>query len=341
MKSVGFKLFIYLFDIIRIVIMLFIFLLVVSFFTQYVDRPNQYPTLVKINQFEQSLSAPITNQIKLAMPYKYQGTDFSPVILIVIMLILAHLCYTIKDHLVRAKQRTRERKNYYDWRKKASGVLSKEKMTEMDNKFAALNTVKAKGTDRKRILKEFAMLKSQLDSMGQQLAFLAIDVVDSTGMKRDEDKYLAAYDFDTYNQLVSESLKQHGVIKYAMTPDGIMSCFRTVDDAVLAAKSILQKLKHFNAHDRKIKQGFAIRCGINAGYVYMDDETPLEQISDRVIDIAGHMQKYAKPNCINIAASAIEPLKSRSGFDETPDVIDEQKVFQYTEDDLDIDSEHP
>ncbi len=331
MKSGLFKLLIILFDIIRIAIMLFIFLLVVGFFTQFISNPSQYPTLVKVNHFQEMLSQPLTDQIKLAMPHKYQGTDYSSVILIVILLILTHLCYMVKEYLIRSKQRLRDKKSYYDWRKKATGVLSKERIAEMDSKFAALNTVKTKSTDRKKILKEFATLRSQLDSMGQQLAFLAIDVVDSTGMKRDEDKYLSAYDFDRYNELVSESLKQHGVVKYAMTPDGIMSCFRTVDDAVLAAKTLLEKLKDFNSGERKIKQAFAVRCGINAGYVYMDDETPLEQISDRVIDIAGHMQKYAKPNCINIAASAIEPLKSRSGFDETPDVIDEQKVFQYVE----------
>ena len=58
-------------------------------------------------------------------------------------------------------------------------------------------------------------------------------------------------------------------------------------------------------------------------------QSPIEQVSDRVIDIAGHMQKYAKPNCINIAASAIEPLRNRNGFSETTDVIDEQKVYEW------------
>ena len=165
--------------------------------------------------------------------------------------------------------------------------------------------------------------------MGQQLAFLAIDVVDSTGMKRDEDKHLIAFDFDRYNQVVAACLKKGGVVKYAMTPDGIMSCFRTVDDAVNVAVSLLEKLKVFNRDEKKIKRSFQIRCGINAGYVYIDDETPLEQVSDRVIDIAGHMQKYAKPDSINIAASAIEPLKNRGGFSETTDVIDEQKVYEW------------
>jgi class 3 adenylate cyclase/uncharacterized protein YggT (Ycf19 family) len=303
----------------------------VAFVSQFIDNVNHYPTLVKINSFMHQLSQPFIEQIRLAIPYKYNGVDYSIVILIVLLAIVVHIFTLFEDKLQRSMIRAHDRKSYEDWRNRASSVLSKEKLTEMDSKFEALNTTKVKGSDRKKILKEFATLKSQLDSMGQQLAFLAIDVVDSTGMKRDEDKYLSAYDFDRYNQLVNESLQQSGVIKFAMTPDGIMSCFRTVDDAVTAAKTLLDKLKDFNAHEKKIKQKFQIRCGINAGFVYMDEDTPLEQIADRVIDIAGHMQKYAKPNCINIAASAIEPLKTRQGFDETADVIDEQKVFEWSE----------
>ncbi|MBA3536172.1 MAG: hypothetical protein H0T84_06125 [Tatlockia sp.] len=331
MKSKLFKLLGILLHIIRIILIVFILFLAVAFFSQFVDNINNYPTLVKFNSYVHQWSDPITKQIQLAMPHKYQGINYSPLILILLLAILVHLCTVIKDKLHRNILRAQDRKNYEDWRSKAATVMSKEKLSEMDTKFETLNTTKAKGSDRKRILKEFATLKSQLDSMGQQLAFLAIDVVDSTGMKRDEDKYLAAYDFDRYNQLVNESLQQSGVLKFAMTPDGIMSCFRTVDDAVTAAKTLLDKLKDFNDHEKKIKQKFLIRCGVNAGFVYMDEDTPLEQISDRVIDIAGHMQKYAKPNCINIAASAIEPLKTRQGFDETPDVIDDQKVFQWSE----------
>ncbi|KTC93047.1 MULTISPECIES: adenylate/guanylate cyclase domain-containing protein [Legionella] len=318
----------YLVSFLRICILLCVFLLLIGFVSQFVENVKEYPTLVKINNLEQQLSDPFTKQIKMAMPYRYNGTDYSEIILLFLMLILAHICAVIRSKLQGMVRRIREKETYFKWRNQVRGVVSKDKMKELDSKFEALAT--SKPSDRKKILREFAILKTKLDSMGQQLAFLAIDVVDSTGMKRDEDKYLAAYDFDRYNQLVSESLKENGVLKLAMTPDGIMSCFRTVDDAVKAAINLLDKLKLFNADEKKIKREFQIRCGINAGFVYFDDEMPLEQISDRVIDIAGHMQKYAKPNSINIAASAIEPLKNRGGFNETNDVIDEQKVFEWT-----------
>lgn len=328
MKESLTKVLVALIYLLRLVILLFVVLILIKFFSQYVENIGQFPTLLKINKFEEYLASPFIEQIRLTMPFKYQGTDLSPIIFIIFLLIVFHILTLIKDSLTTKLRHFREVKRYHDWRKQYSGVISKEKMSEIDSKFEALNA--SKPSDRKKLLKEFATLKTKLDSMGQQLAFLAIDVVDSTGMKRDEDKYLAVYDFDRYNQLVQESLNENGLVKFAMTPDGIMSCFRTVDDAVNAATSLMDKLKKFNLHEKKIKRNFQVRCGINAGYVYFDEDMPLEQMTDRVIDIAGHMQKYAKPDCINIAASAIEPLKNRGGFSETTDVIDEQKVFEWS-----------
>jgi class 3 adenylate cyclase/uncharacterized protein YggT (Ycf19 family) len=328
MKKTSFSLLAHFIDFIRICILIFTFLIAIGFVTNFLENPAQYRTLMKIITIERQVSKPIIQQIKMVMPYKFNGIDYSALILIILMLFLAHICTSIRSRfqsMVRSKQ---DKKNYNEWRKKVSSTISKERMSEIDSKFEALSTTKA--SDRKVLLKEFAALKIQLDKMGQQLAFLAIDVVDSTGMKRDEDKHLIAYDFDRYNQVVNNCLKENGVIKYAMTPDGIMSCFRTVDDAVNAAVTLFEKLKEFNLHERQIKSSFQIRCGINAGFVYIDDETPLEQVSDRVIDIAGHMQKYAKPDSINIAASAIEPLKNRGGFSETTDIIDEQKVYEWS-----------
>lgn len=327
MRASFFRFLAHLTNFLRLAILFFILLVLIAFASQFVEDIDQYPNLVKIKKIEQNLSQPFIEQIKMLMPFKYQAVDFSYLILIVFLLFITHLCSLVTYKLRRIANQVHEKEVYYDWRKQLSNAVPKEKLHEIDKKFEDLSTTKP--VDRKKILKEFAILKGKLDSMGQQLAFLSIDVVDSTGMKRDEDKYLSAYDFDRYNQLVVASLNEFGVLKYALTPDGLMSCFRTVDDAVQAARTLLNKLKEFNLNEKKIKRSFQIRCGINAGFVYIDDELPLEQVSDRVIDIAGHLQKYAKPDSINIAATAIEPLKNRGGFNESADVIDEQKVYEW------------
>jgi class 3 adenylate cyclase/uncharacterized protein YggT (Ycf19 family) len=319
----------YIVKLVKVALLFFVLLLIISFGSHFIDNPGQYTLLMKVTNWVHQVSQPLLSQIKLIIPYKFHGIDFSLLILAALLLMLANFCESFREKCLSIISKQKERKDYYEWRNQMSHVVSKEKISEIDSKFAALSTTKP--SDRKQLLKEFADLKSKLDNMGQQLAFLAIDVVDSTGMKRHEDKHLAAYDFDRYNEFVDSCLKEHGVVKYAKTPDGIMSCFRTVDSAVGAAVCLLERLKSFNQNEKKIKQDFSIRCGINAGFVYVDEDTPLEHVSDRVIDIAGHMQKYAKPNCINIAATAIEPLKNRIGFNETTDVIDEQKVYEWRE----------
>lgn len=317
----------YIVNVVRLVLLFFVLLLVVSFGSHFIDNPGQYTTLMKITSWVHQISQPLLAQIQRIIPYKFHGINFSLLILAALLLLFANFCASFRKKCLGIMRQQKEKNAYYEWRNHMNQVVSKEKMSEIDSKFEALSTTKP--SDRKQLLKEFAELKHKLDNMGQQLAFLAIDVVDSTGMKRDEDKHLAAYDFDRYNTFVDSCLNEHGVVKFAKTPDGIMSCFRTVDGAVGAAVCLLERLKSFNQNEKKIKRDFSIRCGINAGFVYVDEDTPLEHVSDRVIDIAGHMQKYAKPNCINIAATAIEPLKNRTGFLETTDVIDEQKVYEW------------
>jgi hypothetical protein len=69
------------------------------------------------------------------------------------------------------------------------------------------------------------------------------------------------------------------------------------------------------------KADFAVRCGVNAGLVYFDDSPPLKTISDRVIDVAEHMQKNAEPNTVLAARKIIEPLRQLEQFTHTTQVI--------------------
>lgn len=72
-----------------------------------------------------------------------------------------------------------------------------------------------------------------------------------------------------------------------------------------------------------------VRCGVNAGYVHFDDATPLEAMSERVIDIAGHMQKIAEPNTVAVARKVIEPLRNPAGFAPTDRVVDGYQVASW------------
>ena len=97
-----------------------------------------------------------------------------------------------------------------------------------------------------------------------------------------------------------------------------MICFSTAEAAVSAAKQVINDLKHFNTHVKAMRSDFRVRCGINAGEVLFDDTVPMEEMSDRSIDIAGHMQKYAEENTIYIGKHVIEEMPTASDLDFEP-----------------------
>ncbi|PYS06539.1 MAG: guanylate cyclase [Acidobacteria bacterium] len=187
----------------------------------------------------------------------------------------------------------------------------------------------AKKGDREQLLEEFAQTKKKLDEMGRDLAFLAIDVVDSTGMKQGEERAIVEHDFKEYRRYVERALTTYGYLKSTWTPDGVMSCFATVDAAVQGAREVIRGLGKFNREIKCMRRDFAVRCGVNSGFVYFDESLPLEEVSDRVIDIAGHMQKNALPNSVCVAKPAIEPLNERRGFEPSGRTVDGYEVYEW------------
>lgn len=182
-------------------------------------------------------------------------------------------------------------------------------------------------SNRNDLLRLFAETKKKLDSAGKDLSFLSVDVVDSTGMKQGEEKAIIEHDFKEYKKFVMDKLTVNGAVKSAWTPDGVMICFPSVDAAVRTARDIITGLAAFNKHVKSMKEDFKVRCGINAGYVYFDDSMTMEEMSDRVIDIAGHMQKQAGPDTICIAKPAIEPMYENDGFVPASKVVDGYEVY--------------
>ncbi len=182
---------------------------------------------------------------------------------------------------------------------------------------------------RKELLEVYAEAKKSLESHRTNLAFLSIDVVDSTGMKIGEDAGIAERDFRQYKVFSAEILKQNNALKSTWTPDGVMVCFKTVADAVHAGQQIIAGLAKFNRETKLIKRDFAIRAGVNSGDVFSDDSIPMEEMTDRVIDIAGHMQKHGCVNGIAISKHSIEPLLGKFQFTDAGRVVDGCPVYEW------------
>jgi class 3 adenylate cyclase len=188
---------------------------------------------------------------------------------------------------------------------------------------------RAKAVERRIAVASYTEAKSLLQAFQMELTFVSLDIVGSTGMKQGEDPYVVEQCFGEYRKLVERVLRQHGACKQVWTPDGQMAAFRSAQAGVDCAKEVLQQLPGFNDERSRLKRPFRIRAGANIGKLSTDDRTPMEQISDFSIDVAGHMQKYADPDSLWISEELYERLEDSSGFAATGKEVDGRKVFAW------------
>jgi hypothetical protein len=184
--------------------------------------------------------------------------------------------------------------------------------------------------DREKLLEVYSEAKSRLEELKRPLAFLSMDVVDSTGIKKGEDSSVAERDFRRYKQMVEKCLAAEGVLKSTWTPDGVMACFDTAAAAVRAGRNTIAALAEFNASIKKMRGDFKIRAGVNAGPVLYDERTPMEEMSDRVIDVAGHCQKYGSVNAILAPTEIVSSLSKEFPFKPAGRSVDGLPVSEWS-----------
>ena len=284
----------------------------------YVENASSYGWIRDIQKIDDSL----TGSLKSVAPTRIAGYDLARLILIVIAYALSRLAEGASVVLAK-KFSERDLKKRYDAFKKAG--LSDKQLASVKKKMDALNPDDAKS--REDLIRLMVETKKKLDSMTREVAFLAMDVAGSTKMKEGEDQAYIEHSFKEYKKMVEGAIDREGGLKSAWTPDGVMICFSTVDEAIRAAQSVLIDLQRFNAEVKTVKTQFRVRCGINAGAVHFENSQPLEEMSDRVIDVAGHMQKYAAPDSIFIARDVLEKSTAHGGFRPGNATVDGYEVY--------------
>ena len=307
--------------------LILVILILLPYPLQYVEDAEQYEYVQRAVEIGASARETLGGKVREWVPTTIAGEDRTLWILIAGLILLEILAARVGGTIGARADYLRLRRTVESW-ERDMGLEKGAAVTSTLN--AKLDTLKegSKG-DREELLKIFAETKRKLSGMGRELAFLSIDIVDSTKMKIGEDQETIEYDFKQYKTFVDEILKANGVIKVAWTPDGIMACFSNIDTAVKTGKDVIRGLKDFNGEVKLMKSDFRVRCGVNSGYVYMDEDVPLEEVSDRVIDIAGHMQKHAEPMTVSVAKTVVEPLTDRAGFHETPKIVDGYQVYAW------------
>ncbi|MGH8675037.1 MAG: hypothetical protein ACREVG_12090 [Burkholderiales bacterium] len=250
--------------------------------------------------------------VRAALPTKFGGVDISRWVLVGSALVV-HQIFLRVWQFVLGRQ-----------------IMKTVDPATMQQAEGATANIAAGGVrSRAALLEIMAETKKKLESMQRDLAFLSIDVVGSTDMKLGEDKTQIEMDFRSYKKFIDTQIGSHGALTAAWTPDGVMICFPTADAAVATAQDVINGLQAFNKNVKKVRASFRVRCGVNAGKVYYDRSIPMEQMSDHIIDVAGHMQKYALPNTVALGKAMLAQVTRREGFKPTGKEVDGLEVYHW------------
>ncbi len=250
----------------------------------------------------------------LSFPLVFGSTDFLPLALGVLIFVAQLSVCTGLEQLEDALRRIIERKAPV-----AAGAFQPTQQ----------QLLTPASMSRMSLLREYAVAKRMLSEAQREMAFLSVDVVGSTKMKLGEDKITIEHAFAEYKKFLQRIFHECKVHKVAWTPDGVMTCFPSVDDAAAAGRKIITDLEWFNRDVHQLRGKFHVRCGLNAGVVLVPEEKPLEEISDHTIDVAGHLQKDAAPDSLWISDDAHSLLTERSGFSKLDTQVDGHQVYAW------------
>lgn len=311
---------------VRWILLGIILIVIFAILQNYLTQSTKSPYLTKILSLEHKMTLGLDEHINKLIPTSMGNKNVTKIISVLLLLIAASYLKTLAWKLdywskyIRYKKMVKVIKSKYI----ASGKA--EDIHNLESRLDDLLSSKSQ-KDSSDIFENFIKFKEKMESLSREMTFLSVDIVDSTGMKRDEDKLLVQYDFAQYKKLLQKIFDKYEAIKTAWTPDGVMIAFESPKNAISAAKEIFYRLEKFNKEEKKIEGKFVIRCGINGGIVYFDSTIPLEEITDQVIDIAGHMQKYAEPGTIYVSKLSAESISKQEELVRTDKIVDELEVY--------------
>lgn len=185
--------------------------------------------------------------------------------------------------------------------------------------------------NRAILLKRYREIEEALKAAGSKnCTFLSIDVVGSTKMKVGEEANDIAATFQAYEELVRATFDKYSIWKQTWTPDGVMTCFLDRELALGAAQRLLVDLQTFNAQQNKLRTPIEVRAGMSEGEVSIFEDTPMEKVANHIVDVAGHMQKYAREGTLWLGEDLYNRIKDKTGFSAAGKEVDGFNAYEWT-----------
>lgn len=176
------------------------------------------------------------------------------------------------------------------------------------------------GVPRQALLNLLFALQSQLEGQKRHCAFLSVDVVSSSEMKRGAPELEVEHSFGQFRMWVEEMAHTYGGEVQSAAGDGMMGLFPMDAGALRAARQLQEGLPRFNAEQNRLPAPFRIRCGVSAGEIAIEEGMVLGHLQSPVIDRAAALQKRAEPGDIlvsaEVTAAALTELGSLAALPE-------------------------
>jgi class 3 adenylate cyclase len=166
---------------------------------------------------------------------------------------------------------------------------------------------------RQELLGQLFAIQRELASARVRRAFLSLDVVGSTQMKKENSELKVEYSFGQYQQWVREIVESEGGKFQSAAGDGVMCVFDSDLPAIRAGQRLLQDLSRFNNTQNQCKTPFQIRCGVHAGDIAIEEGGTIGSLQSPVLDYTAALQKQASPNSLAASGSLTEPALARIG----------------------------
>jgi class 3 adenylate cyclase len=183
---------------------------------------------------------------------------------------------------------------------------------------------------RTQLIETLFALQQKLESQKRPCAFLSVDVVDSSEMKRQASDLEVEYSFRQFHQWVQEIIRAEGGELQSAAGDGVMCVFSTSGSALRAARRLQEGLGAFNLTRNRLPTPFRIRCGASAGAVAIEEGMPLGHVQSAVIDRAAARQKRAAPGDILVGAEMADAgLQELGSLTRLPDPIAGEPAFSW------------
>jgi class 3 adenylate cyclase len=217
---------------------------------------------------------------------------------------------------------------YLNMRQKSKSEEEQRQLTTANSPISPANAP----VSRQELLNTLFALQKQLENEKQHCAFLSLDVVHSSEMKKNNPSLAVEFSFDQYQNWVEFIVQGEGGQMQIAAGDGAMCIFTDDKSAIRAAQRLLSDLPRFNQEHNHLSTPFQLRCGINAGEVALDPTKPLGKLQSPVIDRAALLQKNAPANalvaCNSLSTDALMLLGSQAKAIEVGEV-GEESAYQW------------